>query len=340
MCAMKYTQVKGNDKPAAKLAMGSMIFTVRDDVTGSQWMEKTKKESFHLLDAAYELGYNTIDTAAIYADGESELCIGEWMKENGCREQMFLIGKGGAICRHLRPYSPEAIIRDVMTSLDKLQTDYIDVYLTHHDNPEVPVEEIVDAFAWLYEKGYIHGYGGSNWSDVNRTKRAMEYAAQKGFPPFAVCEPGFSLARPIYPSWGEREENLNHPSKKENYIYYKETGMTLFTWSSMARGFWSGVFDRESYPRYRDTWDKTCVRSFCHEENFQRMDRVKEYGARFGASVPNVALAWLLNQPLDIHPIIGANTREELESNLEALSLPMEPQALAWLNLESDERPW
>ena len=335
---MQYTEEMG--KKVARIALGSMILTVRDDVTGTQWMEKTKTESFRLLDDALELGYTTIDTAAIYANGESELCIGEWIKRNGCREKIFLIGKGGAICRHLRPYSPEAIIRDVMISLDKLQTDYIDVYLTHHDNPEIPVEEIVDVFAWLQRKGYIHGYGGSNWSNVERTKKAVEYAAKKGYPPFAVCEPGFSLARPVYPSWGEQEENLNHPSKRANYEYYRRTGMLLFTWSGMARGFWSGTFDRESFPRYRDVWDKTCVKSFCYEENFVRMDRVKEYGKHYGASIPNVALAWLLNQPLNIHPIIGANNRKEMENNLEALEIPMDDQAISWLNLDSGDRPW
>ena len=337
---MKYTTIKGIDKPIARIALGSMVFTVSDDTTGTQWMEKNKTDSFKLLDDAYELGYTAIDTAAIYADGESELCIGEWMKERNNREDLFLIGKGGAITRHLRPYSPEAVIRDVMTSLDKLQTDYIDVYLTHHDNPEVPVEEIVDAFAWLQEKGYIHGYGGSSWSDVSRTKRAVEYAKGKGYPPFLVSEPGYSLAMPVVPSWGDREENLNHPSKVANREFYRETGMALFTWSSMARGFWSGVFNRETFPKYKDTWDATCVKSFCYEENFRRMDRVEEFATVSGESVPNIALAWLLNQPLDIHPIVGANNRSDLESNLHALDIVMTEEVCRYLNLETDEKPF
>ena len=70
------------------------------------------------------------------------------------------------------------------------------------------------------------------------------------------------------------------------------------------------------------------------------MDRVKEYAGRIGATVPNVALAWLLNQPLDIHPIVGANSRSDLVSNLDALDIPMESSVLKWLNLETDERPW
>ena len=97
MGKMNYTKIRTIDKPVARIALGSMVFTVRDDVTGCQWMEKTKKDSFLLLDEAYELGYNTIDTAAIYADGESELCIGEWMKHSQNREQLFLIGR--ASCR-------------------------------------------------------------------------------------------------------------------------------------------------------------------------------------------------------------------------------------------------
>ena len=340
MGGMVYTQVGDIRTKAAKLAMGSMVLTLRDDVTGCEFMEKTKADSFKLMDDALELGYNTYDTAIIYAAGESELCLGEWMKSRGVRKDIFIVGKGGARNIHLRRFSPEAMMRDIFVSMDKMQVDYIDVYLTHHDNIDVPVEEIVDMFAYMHGKGYILGYGGSNWSTLARTKRAMEYAAQKGYPPFVAMQPGFSLAEPVISSWSEREENLNNPLMRENLDYYLETGMTLFTWSSMARGFWSGVFDRETFPAYRDAWDKTCVKSFCHEVNFKRMDRVKEYGARIGASVPNIALAWLLSHPGDVHPIIGANSRAELQSNLAALDIKMDKGVIDWLNLQTDERPW
>jgi len=337
---MKYSQISPIETKAARIAMGSMVLTLRDDVTGCEWMEKTKADSFRLMDDAYELGYNTYDTAIIYASGDSELCVGEWMKDRGVRKDMFIIGKGGSKCAHLRRFSPETMMRDIFISMDKMQVDYIDAYLTHHDNRDVPVEEIVDMFAFMHRKGYIRAYGGSNWSDLGRTKRAAAYAKEKGYPPFLVMQPGFSLAEPVVHSWSEREEHLNRPDMRENLQYYIETGMALFTWSSMARGFWSGVFDRETFPAYRDSWDKTCVKSFCHEVNFKRMDRVKEYGARIGASVPNVALAWLLNHPCDIHPIIGANSRAELESNLDALDIEMDAYTLGWLNLRTDERPW
>jgi len=340
MSKMKYSQVGTVKTPAAKIAMGSMIFTLRDDVTGCSFMEKTKLDGFNLLDEAFGLGYNTFDTAIIYAAGESESSIGEWMESRGVRDKMFIIGKGGSICNHLRRFSPESTMRDIFISMDKMRTDYIDIYLTHNDNADVPVEELVDMFAYMQNKGYIRGYGGSNWSDISRTKRAISYAKEKGYPPFLVSQPGYSLAEPVNYSWGEKEENLNNPALRGNLKFYIEEGITLFTWSSMARGFWSGVFDRDTFPAYRDTWDKTCVKSFCHEVNFKRMDRVKEYGARIGASVPNVALAWLLNQPADIHPIVGANNRAELESNLTAMDIEMDKNVIDWLNLETDERPW
>jgi len=340
MGKMRYTQVGSIKTPAAKIAMGSMVLTVRDDVTGCTFMEKTKADSFKLMDDAYELGYNTYDASKYYAAGEAELSLGEWMKDRGVRDQMFIIGKGGGICTHLRPFSPESMMRDIFDSMDKLQVDYIDVYLTHKDNPDVPVEEIVDMFAYMQGKGYIHGYGGSNWRNVDRTKRALAYAKEKGYSPFLVAQPGFSLAEPVVNSWGEDEESLNQPDMKANLKFYQETGMTLFTWSSMSRGFWSGALDRETFPAYKDTLDIVCLKSFCHEVNFKRMDRVKEYGKRIGASVPNIALAWLLNQPLDIHPIIGANNRAEMESNLAALDIVMGQHDLDWLNLVTDERPW
>lgn len=340
MGKMTYSQVGDIKKPAAKICMGSMVLTLKDDVTGSEWMEKTKADSFTFMDEAYELGYDTYDTAIIYAGQESELTIGEWMEDRGLREKMFILDKGGALCTSLTKFGPEAMMRDIFISLDRLRTNYIDLYMPHRDNPEVPIEELIDALAYMQQKGYIHGYGGSNWIDINRTKRAIEYAKEKGYPEFIAAQPGYTLAVPIDHAWSETDECLNDPKYRKNLEFYKETQMAIFTWSSMARGFWSGVYDRGTAPKYKDTWDKTCIKSFWGEPNWQRMDRVKEYSVHIGASVPNIALAWLLNQPLKIHPIIGANNRADLESNLVALDIKMDQQTREWLNLEADERPW
>jgi len=339
MSKMIYTSIPGIDKPVAKLAMGSMIFTTRDDVTGCQWMEQTKDNSFRLLDEAFELGYNTIDTARGYAGGDSERSLGEWMKSRGVRDKIFFVNKGCAKGNYFVRNSPELIIHDIIETLDVMQMDYSDIYMCHRDNPDVPVEEIVDAFAMMQRLGYIHGYGGSNWL-LSRTKRAVEYAKEKGYPPFIAAEPGFSLAVPVTYSWSDSDEYLSQPEFRENYEYYRDTKLTIFTWSSMARGFWSGLYDRETCEQYRDTWDKTCIKAYWGEDNWKRMDRVKELSKRIGASVPNIALAYLLNQPLDIHPIIGANTKEDCISNLQALDIKLDQATLDWLSLESDERPW
>ena len=333
---MQYAKIPTIDKPTAKFVMGTMIFTLSEDVSGEVLEKKTKTESFSLLDEALELGYNTFDTARVYAEGRAELCIGLWMQDRDIREKIFIIGKGGNTGIYFKTNTPEVLIRDIYESCDRLRTNYIDLYLVHRDNPAIPIEEVIDVLAEMHGKGYIKGYGGSNW-ELARIIRGQEYAKEKNYPPLLAMQPGYSLAAPGVPAWGPTDEHLNDPACKANYDYYKETKMAIFTWSSMARGFWSGLFDRENFEQMKNKIDPVCVKSYCHEDNFKRMDRVKLLSKKLGISIPNIALAYILNQPLNIHPVIGCTCREDMISNLEALEVKLDKDTCAWLNLERDD---
>ncbi len=131
-----------------------------------------------VLDRYVSIGGNTIDTAHVYCGGESEIAIGQWMMERGNRNDIIILTKGA----HHDQYGPrvnrEAITNDLFKSLERLKTDYIDLYALHRDDPTVPVSEIVDVLNEHIKAGRIKAIGGSNWTS-DRIQEANEYAASK-----------------------------------------------------------------------------------------------------------------------------------------------------------------
>ena len=123
-------------------------------------------EGDSLLDAAFDLGMNTIDTARVYVDGNSESSIGGWMKRRNNRNDIVILSKGGHfdMATGRVRVNREEMRYDLETSLKQLQTDYIDIYLLHRDDPHVPVGEIVEIFNEMHKEGKIGAFGGSNWT--------------------------------------------------------------------------------------------------------------------------------------------------------------------------------
>ena len=162
---MHYSTIPGVAKPVARLILGTMIISAQE-----------LERSFALLDAVFEMGGNTLDTAHIYAGGNSERGIGQWMRSRSNREQVVIISKG---CHHnadRKRVTPFDLATDLHDSLARLQTDYIDVYLLHRDDPSLPVGPIVEAFNEHWRAGRIRAFGGSNWTH-ERIQAANDYAA-------------------------------------------------------------------------------------------------------------------------------------------------------------------
>jgi aryl-alcohol dehydrogenase-like predicted oxidoreductase len=118
---------------------------------------------------------------------------------------------------------------------------------------------------------------------------------------------------------------------EEDRRWYEETRMPLFTWSTLAGGFFSGRFTRDNLDTFDATLDKICVETYCYEENFGRLDRAGVLAREKGLTVPQVALAYVLDQPLDIFALVGCNTGEEFRVNVEAGAVELTPEELAWL---------
>lgn len=317
---MKYGTIPGIKKSVSRIGQGSIMLR-RSDMD----------YSFRLLDAMFEAGINLLDTAHGYGE-DNERIPGEWVRSRGVREQFVMHAKGAHPDGGGNRCNPKDITEQLLQSLDRMQFDYIDLYVLHRDDPAVPVGEIVDVLNEHLKAGRIHSFGGSNWT-WERLKAANEYAASKGLAPFAVSGPNFSLAVSVKPMWGGCVM-IQNPDQAEARAWYKETGMALVSWSSLARGFFSGRFTSATFEENKPHLEGCLVEAYCYPENFRRLDRVYDLAARKGVTVPQLALAYVLTYPLNLFALVGACMPEEIEANLVALELALTPDEMAWLNLE------
>ncbi len=315
---MKQIKIPGVSKGISQLILGTMMFSpVKFDY------------STEMLDAFFEAGGTALDTAHGYGGGDSEMLIGLWMRQRRNRESVFLIDKGGhPQGRVPRPrLSPEELKADLDESLVRLRTDYIDLYMLHRDDPVIPVETIIDYLNVEIGAGRIHAAAASNW-EPQRIVDANAYAAENGLAGFVSCSNNISLAVPMEPMWGGCV--CVDDSARD---WHTETQFPLMPWSSQARGFFSGAFKQEN-PDNADM-----VRVYYNDANFERLARAEKLGAKRGYSAIQVSLAYCVNIPFPVFPIIGPATLTELDSSLGAIALDLSAAEVAWLNLETDGDP-
>ena len=323
---MKFGPVQGIDKPVSRLVLGTMIVNTA-----------RLEESFELLDAAVEAGLTTFDCAHVYGGGNSERAMGQWLTARGNREEVVILSKGAHPNQDRVRVTPFDIQADLHDSLARLQTDYIDIYVLHRDNPDVPVGPIVECLNKLHAQGKIRAFGGSNWTH-QRLQSANDYAHAQGLIPFSASSPHYSLAEQVDDPWGPGCVGISGPAQAEARAWYVETQMPAFAYSSLARGFFSGRISRANWAEVQESVDGACKRAYCHEVNFQRLDRAAKLAAEKGASVPQIALAYVLGQPLNLFALIGAANADEIAANVAALELSLTDAEMAWLDLRADER--
>lgn len=315
---MQYGTVPGIDKPVSRLVQGTLMVTSAD-----------MDQGFKLLDGVLELGCNTLDTAHVYGMGDTERTVGRWIRERGVRDQIVLIGKGGHPSVDRLRVTPFDITADLHDSLARLKTDYIDLYLLHRDNPEVPVEPIIDTLNEHLKAGKIRAFGGSNWSH-ERLQAANDYALANGLTPFVASSPNFSLAEQLQPPW-KGCISISGDQGSAARAWYAQQKMPLFTWSSLAGGFFSGRYRRDNLDSFTAELEKLCAETYGSEANFQRLDRVEALAAQKSLSVPQIALAYVLSQPLNIFAVVGCQTPAEFATNVAASELRLSPEEIAWL---------
>jgi aryl-alcohol dehydrogenase-like predicted oxidoreductase len=313
---MIYDSVKGIDKPISRLVQGTV------SIDG-----KNLEKEFALLDAVYALGCNTFDTAHVYSSGGNERAVGEWVRDRGVRENIVMIGKGAHHNSDRKRVTPHDITSDIFDSLARFKFDYIDLYILHRDNPEVPVGPIVEVLNEHHKAGRIKAFGGSNWSHT-RIQEANAYAAECGLVPFAVTSPNFSLAIQFKEPW---EGCVSISGNQEAKDFYNREQMPIFAWSSLAGGFFSGRFERNNLNTFDSYFDKLCIHSYCYEENFKRLDRTTELAKQKGLSIPQIAMAYVMNQPLKVFALVGCQNGEEFKANMEAMNLKLTSEEMRYL---------
>ena len=175
--------------------------------------------------------------------------------------------------------------------------------LLHRDDRAVEVGPIVEVLNEHQEAGLIAAFGGSNWSH-ERIQAANAYAEAHGLTPFVASSPQLSLAEMVQPPW-EGCVSIGGPEGAAARTWYRETGLALFTWSSLAGGFFSGRFARDNLDSFESTSDVLCVGSYCYEWNFYRLDRTLALAERRGLTVPQVALAYDVRGAWLIQPSIN-----------------------------------
>jgi aryl-alcohol dehydrogenase-like predicted oxidoreductase len=267
----------------------------------------------------------------VYQGGNAERVFGEWMAARGVRDKVVVIGKGAHHNQDRRRVTPYDITSDLFDTLARLQTDYIDIYMLHRDDPEAPVGPVVDVLNEHACAGRIRAFGGSNWTTA-RIRQANAYAREHGLIPFAVSSPQFSLAEQVAEPWKECV-SLGGPKYAQDREWYAREQIAVYAWSSLASGFFSGRFTRTNLGEMKSYFEELCIRCYCHEENFQRLDRAIELAQARGVSTAQLALAYVLCQPINVFPIVGCATAAEFAANSAALEITLTPQELDWLDL-------
>ncbi len=303
---MKHGSIAGVEKPVSRLVMGV------DNQT-------TWPHAAAMFDDFFEQGGNCFDSAYIYGDGLCERMLGHWVKNRDIREQVVILDKGA----HTPDCNPAALTRQLFESLDRLQMDYVDIYMLHRDNPEIPVSEFISVLNEHKNAGRMRAFGASNWS-IERVQEANGWAAAHGMAGFSAMSNNFSLARMIDPVWA----GCISASDPQSRAWLTKTAMPLMPWSSQARGFFTGR------ARPDDLSDPELVRCWYSEDNFRRLERVNQMAAERKVLPISIALAYVLCQPFPTFPLIGPRQLSETRTSLPALNIELTPEEVRWLNLE------
>lgn len=319
---MIYGVIEGLSRPLPRIIFGTLSLANADAAT------------FSLLDSITETGCYAFDTAHAYGDGASEHVLGNWMELRNNRSEVIIIDKGAHPVRGRNRVDPESIKQDLQESLSRLKTGYIDLYLLHRDDSTVPVGPIIEVLNELKNQGKIILFGASNWNR-KRLEEAEEYAQKNGLFTFSVTSNQYSLAIQYddpYPG----TFSINSSSDDSEWQWYKQTQFPLLAWSSLARGFFSGKFTRDNLTAFTDPQSLISIRCYAREDNFVRLDRARQLAEEKAATVPQIALAYIFQQPLNCFAITGTLNITHFKENIEALEIGLTKEEISWLDLKSD----
>jgi aryl-alcohol dehydrogenase-like predicted oxidoreductase len=283
--------------------------------------------SFKLLDAFVDAGFNFVDTADAYSawvpgnkGGESETIIGKWFKQSGKRSKVVLATKvGNPMGPDKKGLSKAYILSAVEDSLKRLQTDYIDLYQSHLDDVSVPLEETLETYSQLVKQGKVRLIGASNTSG-KRLAEALQISEQHGYPSYVSIQPLYNLYdRADF-------ESTIEPTCLEN-------GVGVIPWYSLACGFLTGKYRSEA-DLTKSPRGKT-VKRYLTERGFHILDALDQVAKQHSSTPARVALAWLMARPSITAPISSASNLDQLKDLMAATALELDSSSIELLNRAS-----
>lgn len=283
--------------------------------------------SFKLLDEFVDAGFNLIDTADSYSrwapghkGGESETIIGNWLKQRSDRDKIIIATKVGSDMGEGKNLKRDYIFRSVEGSLKRLQTDYIDLYQSHFDDENTPVEETMEAFAELVQQGKVRAIGASNLS-IERLRASNDHSKAKGLPRYETLQPHYNLY--------DREK-----FEKEYQGYCLENNISVLPYFSLASGFLTGKYRSEK--DFSKSIRGSSLDKYMNERGFKILHALDEVSQGHNTKPATVAIAWLLAQPAITAPIASATNTDQLNELINAANLKLDKEAIELLNKASE----
>ncbi len=290
----------------------------------------SEEDSFKLLDAALEAGITTLDTADIYSKwgdgsyaGKSEDILGRWIKDRGNRDDLILATKvRGEMSEKPNDsgLSRTHILSSADKSLDRLQTEWIDLYQSHWFDSDVPQEETLRAYSKLIDDGVVNYIGASNFTAAELVE-SFWISDKNGLARYESLQPPYSLARRR-----DYEKHLEPVISK--YV------LGVINYSPLGGGFLTGKYTKDTTPDSKRA--QTIGSRYGKERNYKIVESLTEIAASHDATIVQIALAWVLTRETVTAPIIGLNTLEQLKQNLGAFEIALSSDDLDRLNVVSD----
>ncbi|MEO7052184.1 MAG: aldo/keto reductase [Rhodanobacter sp.] len=313
---MQQRQLGNSLLSIAPLVLGGNVFGWNVD----------EKRSFELLDAFVDAGGNLIDTADVYSawapgnqGGESETIIGKWLQRSGKRQQVLIATKVAKWAEH-PGLSPMNIRQAVDGSLQRLQTDCIDLYFAHQDDASVRMADTLGEFARLIEVGKVRAIGASNFGAARFTD-ALAVSKEHGLPRYECLQPEYNLV-----SRGGYETELESLARREN--------IGVISYYGLASGFLSGKY-RSTADLAKSSTRGAGVKKHLNPHGLGVLAALDDVAAAHSATPAQIALAWLMARLGISAPIASATSVEQLRELMGATALQLHKDEIAQLDLAS-----